>query len=298
MHLEVIGDQGERRPIPLPDAGVAWLSTSRDGRALATALDGRTFVSQPLVDGADPEWRPVSTIGLDRRALAGPLAFGTLAPDGAHAAFIAADFASGGAFDVVVLPIASATGPTSPAPGDSTARGVSVTRVRRPAEGAPPAWLGARFVVLARTTADEVGLVIVDPDTGVIDEPPALGRPDPSGALSPADPIAGLSISADGRSAAVASGQDGRVEIYPAGSWRAGAPPIPAAVELRPESDGTRSIAWLALAPDGERLAIVRTSADGGSVGVTIHAASSGWRQDRTIALGAVADRAVVAWLP
>ncbi|MDP9481685.1 MAG: hypothetical protein M3P84_00500 [Chloroflexota bacterium] len=57
MGLELISDGGERRPVPLPDPAVAWLSSSLDGRLLATTIDGRAFVSDPIVTYALPAWR-------------------------------------------------------------------------------------------------------------------------------------------------------------------------------------------------------------------------------------------------
>ena len=269
MGLELVSDQGERRPIALPDPDVAWLSTSLDGRALVTTRDGRAFVSDPLAADARTAWRPLSTGSLDLASLAGPLAFGTLSPDGTRAAFIAADFTSGGPFDLVVVPTTGAPRPM-------------VARIPRPPEGAAPTWAGRRIVVLARTPADQVGTLVVEPDGGLTDGP---------------SPLDGMSIAAAAdRLAIVTAG--GRVEIDPATAWLAGTPTTPTLVGLEPEPDGSRSVAWSALAPGGDRLALVRTNEDGESLAVTVHQQADDWRQSRRIDLPAGADRAVVAWLP
>ncbi len=285
MRLEMVSGVGERRSIPSPEPRVAWISTSLDGRALATTQNGRAYVSGPLDGDADPAWRPLAP-GPDRRTVAGPLAFGTLSPDGSRAAFLAADFDGGGPFDVVILPVAP-----------STAQPLA-TRIDLGAEGGPPSWLDGRLVVLARTSGDAVGAFLIDPAEPGRNTPVARDRTDPPG------PIAGLSIAADGQTLAVASRGDDRVVVGPTGRWvtEAGTDTptttAPAPVELEPGPDGSRSLAWLALAPDGERIAIVRTDADGASVGVTIHDRADGWRQARSIPLATGADRAVVAWLP
>jgi hypothetical protein len=287
MGLERIDGDGERRSIPLPDRSVTWLSTSLAGRALATTIDGRAFVSGPLVEDVSPGWRPVPMSGVDGSALTGTLAFGAFAPDGSRAAFLAADFGSGGPFDVVIVPIPP-TAATAAAAADPT----SVVRVARPAEGAAPSWFGGRVVVLARTAADDVGAFSVDPAT-----PGSVAEVGPIAAGSTAASSGSLSMAADGGTL-VASTRDGRIEVHPAEAWLAGASTTSAPVGLEPGSDGSRSLAWLALASDGERLAIVRTDADGASVAVSVHERRNGWRQGRTVALPIGADRAVVAWLP
>ncbi len=258
--LELIGPNGATRPLATPDRAIAWVSAARDGRILATTLDGRAFLSEPVLAGRDLGWDPLVPSGFDPERLAGPLAFGTLSPDGRQAAFIAADFAAAGPFEVVLVDTASGAG--------------SPTRIRLPADGAPPAWLGDRLVVLTRERADEVGSVVVDPVAGAIAQGPGpIGGPRPPGLSGWIDPIAGLSIAADGTALAVASGLDERVEVDAAGPW-------------------------LALSPGGDPLAIVRTDLDGESVAVTIHDRSAGWHQVRRIPLPVGADRAVAAWLP
>ncbi|MGZ8502737.1 MAG: hypothetical protein ACXWW6_07785 [Candidatus Limnocylindrales bacterium] len=285
MGLELIGERGERRPVRLPDPAVAWLSSSLDGRLLATTLDGRAFVSDSIVAGALPAWRRLAPTGVDPSALAGPPAFGSLAPDGTRAAFVAADFGTTVPSDIVIVPVDGSGG--------------STVRIQRPADGAPPGWIDRRLVVLTRTPEDRVGSTILDLVDGTQgDGPVPLGAPRPAGLTGWIEPIAGLSIAADGSSLAVASADDGRIEVHPAAAWLAGAETSPEPVRLEPERDGSRSFAWLAISAAGDRLAVVRTDADGDSVAVTLHDRAAGWGQGRRVALPAGADRAVVAWLP
>lgn len=279
MGLELIGDGGARRPVPLPDPAVAWLSSSLDGRLLATTLDGRAFVSRTIVADALPAWRRLSPAGIDLTALAGPMAFGSLAPDGTRAAFVAADYATSAPADIVIVPLDG-----SPA---------SVVRLQGSADGAPPGWIDRRLVVLARTPGDQVGSTILDPADGTL-----VHGPGPAGRSGWIEPIAGLSMAADGSALAVGSADDGRIEVHPAAPWLAAAGTTPEPVRLEPERDGSRAFAWLAISAPGDRLAIVRTNGEGDSVAVTLHDRATGWGQGRRIALPVGAIRAVVAWLP
>ncbi len=285
MSLELIGEHGQRRSVPLPDPTVGWLSSSLDGRLLATTLDGRAFVSEPIVTEARPAWRPLNPAGIDATALAGRLAFGSLSPDGTRAAFVAADLETTVPSDLVIAPI------------DGSA--ASVVRIARPAEGAQPSWIDRRLVLLTRTPADRVGSTILDLDDGrQSDGPGPLGAPPPVGTTGWIEPIVGLSIAADGSTLAVASAEDGRIEVYPAGAWLAGADTTAEPVRLAPERDGSLSFVWLAMSSSGDRLAVVRANAEGDSVGVTLHDRANGWAQGLRVTLPARADRAVVAWLP
>jgi hypothetical protein len=285
MGLELIADGGARRPVPLPDPAVAWLSSSLDGRLLATTLDGRAFVSQTIVAEALPAWRRLSPAGIDPNALAGPPAFGSLAPDGTRVAFIAADYRRTAPAAIVIVPV------------DGSA--ASVVRLQRSADGAPANWIDRRLVILTRTPGDQVGSTILDPIDGTqADGPGPLEPPGPAGKTGWIEPIAGLSMASDGSTLAVASADDGRIEIHSAAPWLAGAGTTPEQVKLEPERDGSRSFAWLAISAAGDRLAVVRTNGDGDSVAVTLHDRATGWTQGRRVALPVGADRAVVAWLP
>jgi hypothetical protein len=285
MGLERISDDG-RSPLALPDPDVAWISTDRTGRVLATTRHGRAFLSDPIAPGRAPAWRRLVPTGLGPTTPAAPLAFGTLTEDGSRAAFIAADFRTGLPFDVVIVETAGGAATDHPVP--------------RPADGAPPAWFGVRLVVLTRERGDAAGATILDPATDRLTDGP--GPPGPSSGPAPAPgwsgSIAALSVAADGSRLAVGATGDGRIEIHPAGPWLARAATPPAVVVLDPDADRSRGFAWLALAPDGDRLAVVRTDADGDAVVVAIRRASDEWRAALRMTLPAGAIRAVVAWLP
>jgi hypothetical protein len=232
-----------------------------------------------------PVWRPLAMVGVDVTGLAGQPAFGSLAPDGTMVAFVAADFESSRPSDIVIVPLDGSSG--------------TVLRLSRPADGASPGWIDRRLVVLTRTPEDRVGSTIVDLGNGTqSDGPVPLGAPRPAGLTGWIEPIAGLSIAADGSSLAIASADDGRVEIHPAAAWTVSAETTPEPVKLEPERDGSRSFAWLAISDKGDRLAIVRTDDAGDSVAVTLYDRASGWGQGRRLALPVGANRAVVAWLP
>ncbi len=66
----------------------------------------------------------------------------------------------------------------------------------------------------------------------------------------------------------------------------------------RRSADGSTLVAWVALSPGGDRLAVVRADALGDALRVEIHAAAIGWGEVAGWALPAGADRAVVAWAP
>ena len=258
---------------------------SLDGRLLATTLDGRAFVAEPIAGDAVPAWRPMNLAGIDATALAGWPAFGSLAPDGTRAVFVAAGFGTTVPSDLVIVPI------------DGSA--ASVVRIGRPAEGAQPSWIDRRLVVLTRTPGDRVGSTILDLVDGTqSDGPGPLGAPRQAGTTGWIEPIVGLSIAADGSTLAVASAEDGRIEVHPAGAWLASADTTGEPVRLEPERDGSLSFAWFAMSAAGDRLAVVRVDAEGDSVGVTLHERANDWAQGLRITLPAGADRAVVAWLP
>jgi hypothetical protein len=263
---------------------VVWISTGGSGTVLATTVDGRAFIGGPMAAGALP-WRQLVPTALGSDRLAGPLSFGTLSPDGRRAAFVAADFATGRPFELVVVDTATGTAISIPVPF--------------PAEGAPPQWAGNRLVVLTREHGDRPGAVIVDPAGGAITAGPGpIDGPRPSGTAGWIERISGLSIAADGSRVAVAAGLSGPIDVFPTGPWLAGRDAPAALMSLDPEKDGSRAFAWLALSPAGDRLAIVRTNLAGDSVSVTIHDSSADWREVRRIPLPADANRAVVAWLP
>jgi hypothetical protein len=284
MALELVSADRQRRRLPLPNPDVAWISADATGRVLITTRAGRAFLSGPITRFGAPSWRalPVTASG----AAPGPLSFGTLSPDGSRAAFMAADYATTLGFEIVIVDLVSG----------ATTR----IQVPRPAEGAPPAWVDTLLLVLTRERGDAAGVTTLDPADGRLVTGPGpadeSGAPLPSGAWT--GRIAALSVSADGSTVAVAAADDDRFEIGPAVPWLAGSAAQLAAVRLPAGPDGSRSFAWLTLAPDGGRLAIVRTDADGDASAVTVHAARDGWQAQTQIEMPAGAVRAVVAWLP
>lgn len=269
MTLERIAPDGRRSPVALPDPGVAWVSGGPGGRVVATTADGRLFVAD-AVTGTAAAWQPLRP-GLGPRRLAGPLAFGTLDRDGSRVAVVAADYRAGATFDLVVVPVA----------GEAATRVV----VPRPPDGSPPVWAGSRIIVLTRERQDRPGATLVDPSDGHLTDGPGG--------------IALLAISADGATIALAGAVDGPIELRPVDAWLAGPTSAPSAVvDPAADPDGSRGPAWLALSAAGDRLAVVRTDADGAARRVDVYGAADGWRAARAITLPEGADRAAVAWLP
>ena len=163
-----------------------------------------------------------------------------------------------------------------------SAGGATAIPIARPAEGAPPSWIDHRVVVLTRERADGAGVTIVDPDGGN-----AVDGPGPVDGTGPTPPnagwtgrIAGLALSADGSTVAVAAVGDSRIGIAPAGQWLARQPVALAAGPPATGADGGGSFAWLALSRDGSRLAVVRTDIDGDATGVTVHAGADDWQTE------------------
>ncbi len=283
MALERIEPDGRRSELDLPDPGVAWVSGGPGGRIVATTADGRLFVADP--GGTAPAWRQVRPAGLGGVRLAGPLAFGTLDPDGEGIAAVAADFRAGAQLDLVVVAVANGS--------------ASRITVRRPPDGAPPVWAGSRIVVLTRERQDRPGVTLVDPTDGAVTDGPGPAGPGASSGPAWGGGIAALAASADGATIALAGAVDGPIELRPAEAWLAGRSSAASAViEPAADPDGSRGLAWLALSVPGDRLAVVRTDADGAARRVDVYTAADGWREARSIALPASAGRAVVAWLP
>ncbi len=288
LALELVAADGRRRPVPMPDPDAAWISADEKGQVLVTTRAGRAFMSGPISDVREPSWRAFAVDGAGPQASPhmAPISFGVLSPDGRRAAFLAADFGTSRGFELLVV--------------DAVAGGATAIPIARPAEGAPPSWIDHRVVVLTRERADGAGVTIVDPDGGN-----AVDGPGPVDGTGPTPPnagwtgrIAGLALSADGSTVAVAAVGDSRIGIAPAGQWLARQPVALAAGPPATGADGGGSFAWLALSRDGSRLAVVRTDIDGDATGVTVHAGADDWQTEAPIALPAEANRAVVAWLP
>ncbi len=273
MTIAVVGPGHRTDRVAGPGPALAWVSTGGSDRLLATTTDGRAFVGRIGVVGG-PAWTPVPlprVRAADGRALAGSPSFGTLDADGRRAAFVAADFASGGPFDLVVVDLAT-----------GAARSIALPFA---ADGSPPAWLGDRLLVVTRGRGDEPGVTAVDPVTGS------------QVAIGGADPVLAFGTAADGRTVVVASRRDGRVKVIPAEDWAAGQD-AGAAVALEAGPDGSRTLAWLALSTTGDRLAIVRTDANGDAAWIDLVGRAASWAPAGRLELPLGADRAVVGWLP
>jgi len=269
MTLERITPDGRRSPVALPDPGVAWVSGGPSGRVVVTTADGRLFVAE-AVTGPATAWRPLHP-ALGPGRLPGPLAFGTLDRDGSRIAVVAADYPAGATLDLAVVSVA----------GEAATR----VSVPRSPDGSPPVWAGSRVIVLTRERQDRPGVTLVDPADGHLTDGP--GR------------IAALAISADDATVALAGAVDGPIELRPVDAWLAGRSSAASVmIDPAPDSDGGRGLAWLALSPAGDRLAVVRTDADGAARRVDVYGAPDGWRVARAVTLPEGADRAGVAWLP
>ena len=149
---------------------------------------------------------------------------------------MAADYAAGATLDLAIVSVA----------GEAAIRVI----VPRSPDGSPPVWAGSRVIVLTRERQDRPGVTLVDPADGHLTDGP--GR------------IAALAISADGATVALAGAVDGPIELRPVDAWLAGQSSA-ASVVIDPaaDPDASHGLAWLALSPAGDRLAVVRTDADG-----------------------------------
>lgn len=286
--IAVFDDAGRVASVPPPIPGSSWISASADGRLLVTAADGRLFLADPPSAAGDPmTWHGVAP-DYGGPPPEHPLSFGSLSPDGLSVAALAADFASGTAFNLVVT--------------DARKVEATVTSVAARPDGAAPAWLpDGRLLLIARDAArDATGIVLVDP-----------ARPGPMARLE--REAYAVALSADGSVAAIA-GPGGRVVagasrvllggLVAAGDRGTAAGAGPAAeVGESPEAvidppSGT-VLGSLALDPGGACLAVAWLNEAGGPASV--------WRyrlgRDGLVAEGSLRSpggglTAVVAWLP
>ncbi len=148
--LYVGSGRGEMRSVPLPVAATAWISADAAGQLLATTAGGLLFVAGRFDDGGEPRWREIDPT-YRGASPAAPLSFGTLSADGRTLAALAADFAAGTAFDLVVVDVGTGA--------------ASAVRVAAWPDGAAPAWLpDGRLLLIARDPRrDLTGLLLVDP---------------------------------------------------------------------------------------------------------------------------------------
>ena len=265
VRLTVREDDGARsRGIELPDSGTSWVSAGRTNVLLATLVDGRTYVSDPLGED-DPTWRLVEPVTLTDQPPEPPLFYGTWDPPGGAYAQLGADFSEGGGMRAVVVD-----------PGLDQAVEVPMNQSRPVA--APPAWIDDDRLVLISATSEGTEAVIVDSASQGYE-------PGPSG-------VQLVATSADAATAAVWRGPGQSVEIQSTTSWLADEP---ADVRIDPP-DGAAMPMVLALDADGERLAVVWADEEGTPTGITVHAAAQEWARVATLDLGE-ANAATVAWL-
>ncbi len=252
------------RPIPLPDAATTWVSAGRTNVLLATLIDGRTFVSDPL--GADdPEWRSVEALTVDDQPPITPRYYGAWDPPGGAYAQLGGNFAAGDGSRIVVTD-PTLLGATENDLGDRTMLPV------------PPAWIDDDRVVVLGSSGGTPESLIVDTTSGDI-------RDGPAGAAI-------VTTSADASTAAVWRGSDAGVEVLGTAAWLAGES---AAIGIDAPESGLQP-AVIALDGTGGRIAVVWSEADGSGPRITVHAASREWRRVATIELGDV-SAASVAWL-
>lgn len=260
---------GEPRDIVLPDDASVWVAAGRANVLLVTLVDGRTFVSAPLVDGVDLAWRAVEADRLPVDAAELPRYFGTWDPAGGVFAVLGADFAGddapGAKLQVEVV--------------DPTLIGASVIDVPGLApRPAPPAWVDGDRVAVVAGPPDAPAIIIVDTPTGDLTAGPTGTRL--------------VVSSADASTVATWSGGDAPVEVRPTDAWLAG----DAAIIRIDRPSGAGAPISLALDRPGRRLAIAWAGDDGRPERVAIHAADADWSEVAEIELGPV-EVASVAWL-
>ena len=197
VRLTVREDDGARsRGIELPDSGTSWVSAGRTNVLLATLVDGRTYVSDPLGED-DPTWRLVEPVTLTDQPPEPPLFYGTWDPPGGAYAQLGADFSEGGGMRAVVVD-----------PGLDQAVEVPMNESRPVA--APAAWIDDDRLVLISATSEGTEAVIVDSASQGYE-------PGPSG-------VQLVATSADAATAAVWRGPGQPVEIQSTTSWLAEEP--------------------------------------------------------------------------
>lgn len=257
-------DDPSGRPVPLPDAATTWVSAGRTNVLLATLIDGRTYVSDPL-GGDDPEWRAVDALTVDDAPPITPRYYGAWDPPGGAYVQLGGNFAAGDGSRIVVTD-PTLLGATENDLGDRTMLAV------------PPAWIDDDRVVVLASRDGATDTLIVDSTSGDISAGPGGVRI--------------VTTSADAATTASWRGPDTPVEVLETSAWLAGEA---AAVRIDPPAGGLQP-AVLALDGTGARLGVVWTEADGSRPRITVHAAAREWGRVASIEPGDV-EAASVAWL-
>lgn len=263
LELRESGTAGGRS-IPLPADATTWVSAGRTNVLVATMIDGRTYVSDPLGED-DPTWRLVEPVTVNDVPPELALYFATWDPPGGAYAQLGADFTAGTGMRVVV---------TDPALGGATEAPIDDRR----AIAVPPAWVDDDRVVVVAGTDGGGEALVVDTTSGEITGGPAGVRL--------------VTTSAEAETLAQWRGGDAPVEVLETRAWLDGGQ---ASVRIDAPAAGLLP-AVLALDRSGDRLAIVWTEPDGGSPRVTVSARSREWATAASFELGD-ARAASVAWL-
>jgi hypothetical protein len=263
-------DEVDIREIALPGPATAWVSVGRASVLAATNLDGTVHTSDP-VDArmsddelAELDWRPVEATDPDGDALAEPAWFATWDPEGGRYAAISGDLPAGSELGLALV--------------DPTTHGLLELTVDQPLLAAPPVWLDDDRVALIGGATTEPTALIVDATTGAIEVGPTGDRR--------------IATSLDTDVVATSAGPGSSVDIAATSAWLEGSDASTGSIDA-PDED-TTAIS-MALDRTGVRLAIVWVDR-GGSVRLTVHDGTDGWRRVEDRPLEGV-DAAAVAWL-
>ena len=259
---------GAPSAITPPSGEVQWLAADSRGRLVATRVDGGIVrATGPAL--ADPDWLD---LGSAPTAGSPPRSFGVPDPTGETIAALVAAYGSGGLSSLAILRDAShvAAGPSAIATGVE-------------ANGAAPAWLDdRRVVVCGLTSRGTPGTVIVDTATGAT-------SPGPAGVRASA-------TSTDGRWIAVVRADQRTIDVEETARWLAnGAGAIPSR-SVPAELGGV--VVALALDTSGRSLAVVWTGPDLVPAAVVRYEDTGAWRERGRIVLRPGTTRAAVAWVP
>ena len=258
--LSVHDRAGTAGSVELPDPATAWIAAGPGGRLVATLDDGTVEVSDRLVAGGQPAWRPATDRGAELPPE--PLRFATWAPGGARVAALAADFGASSRLTVTLIdPVAGAT-VLVPIPGEPVV--------------APLAWLDDNRLLVQT----DRGTVVVDTRSGDVAAGPPLDAP------------GGTSLStAPGSLVAVADPSGGAVEIRSLDRWLAGDAGDPL-TRITAEAEAGS----IALTASGDRVAIVWQQIDRPGV-LTVYRRADGWREAARATLPGESARAAIDWL-